>query len=174
MVTKAKTKPNNGNGYINGMCRSKRLFLEKYPEYGSIGATLKAIGIKQRRTFYFWCEADPHFEEIYRTELLPNRRDELVSRMYRIATGQVKATAGQLTALFGFLKATDHVADDDLVFTERYQHELMGKGGGPIALEQRVNLTALTDEELSILEHIVGKAANPPGDKGGESPPASS
>jgi len=163
MVTKAKTKPNNGNGYINGMCRSKRLFLEKYPEYGSIGATLKAIGIKQRRTFYFWCEADPHFEEIYRTELLPNRRDELVSRMYRIATGQIKATGGQLTALFGFLKATDHIARDDafdrLVFSEKTQVELMGKDGGPMEVEVDIK-----SKLASIFNRLAARAGEAKGD----------
>jgi hypothetical protein len=138
MATKARKNGNNCNrNSNNGVGRNKRLFLEKYPDYGSIGATLRAIGIKSRRTFYNWRDSDPHFKEVYETELLPNRRDELVSEMYRIARGSLKATAVQVTALFGFLKATDHAdtGPDRLCFTERYRHELMGKDGGPMEVK---------------------------------------
>jgi hypothetical protein len=68
------------------ICRNKRLFLEKYPEYGSVGATLKSIGVKRRATFYDWCDADPKFKAFYETELLPNRRDAVASIVYRMAT----------------------------------------------------------------------------------------
>ena len=123
MVTNGKTKTNNhnGKGNGNGIGHNKRLFIEKYPECGSVGATLKAIGIKSRRTFYNWCDADPHFKEFYYNELLPNRRDILVSEMYHIAKGDFKSNDVQVRALFGFLKATDHAdtGPDRLEFNDR-------------------------------------------------------
>ncbi len=42
---------------------SKRLFLEKYPKYGTIEATLRAIGLKSRTSFYGWLKADPKFKD---------------------------------------------------------------------------------------------------------------
>lgn len=133
----------NGNHITNGdMSQNKKLFLEKYPEYGTIGATIKAIGLKRRTTFYTWCEKDPAFKAHYESELLPNRRDEVASIVYRAATGREKiATATQLTAAFGFLKATDHNDDasakDRLVFCEKNQVEIAGAGGKPIELVVR-------------------------------------
>jgi len=135
-VNKVKPEPENqGNGTTIG--RNKKLFLEKYPEYGSVWVTLKALGVKSRRTFYHWCESDPRFKEVYETELLPNRRDELSSQMYQIATGRIMATDVQVRALFGFLKATDHAdtGTDRLYFTERYRHELTGKDGHSMEVE---------------------------------------
>jgi len=148
----------NGNG--NSISHNKRQFLEKYPEYGTVGATMRAIGVKCRRTFYKWRASDPRFKEIYETELLPNRRDELASMMYRMGTGRLgfhlKTTTykngtiveeevpneippTQLTAMFGFLKATDHNEDPDakdrLVFCEKNQVEISGAGGGPVKVE---------------------------------------
>jgi hypothetical protein len=140
----------------------KKLFLEKYPEYGAVWPTLKFIGVKSRKTFYNWCESDSKFKAKYQEELLPNRRDELVSIVYRMATAhmsvaicpvcdgagkfeknnchgcrgrgwvEVRADGTQLTAAFGFLKATDHVADDGLIFVEKRQLEMLGKDGNPI------------------------------------------
>ena len=155
MVTKTKKTGNNRNhSGNNSVGRNKRLFLEKYPEHGSVGATLRAIGIKSRRTFYNWCEADPHFKQVYETELLPNRRDELVSKMYQIARGQLKAADVQVRALFGFLKATDHAdtGPDRLVFAERYQHELTGKGGGPMEVEVDVK-----GKLISLLDRLAAR-----------------
>lgn len=155
---------NNHNGNGNELCRNKKLFLEKYPEHGSIGATLQAIGIKSRTSFYKWCKSDTHFKQVYEAELLPNRRDAVQSVVYRMATAhksvalcpvcegsgkygdkgchgchgkgwvEVRTDGAQLTAAFGFLKATDHAADeyDRAVFTEKNQVELMGPGGKPI------------------------------------------
>jgi hypothetical protein len=155
MATKARKNGNNCNrNSNNGVGRNKRLFLEKYPDYGSIGATLRAIGIKSRRTFYNWRDSDPHFKEVYETELLPNRRDELISEMYRIARGEMKATDVQVRALFGFLKATDHAdtGPDRLVFTERYQHEMMGKDGGPMEVEVDVK-----GKLISLLDRLAAR-----------------
>lgn len=125
--------------YLN-ICLNKKKFLQLYPDYGSIGSTLKAIGIKTRSRFYGWCKADPKFKEIYETELLPNRRDEMVSVVYRAARGDLKLQKDQLTAAFGFLKATDHAAEpmDKLVFVEKYQHELSGVGGGPVPVRVEI------------------------------------
>jgi hypothetical protein len=136
--------------------KGKQAFIKLYPEYGSVGATLKAIGIKSRNTFYNWLK-DDRYRGIYENELLPNRRDEVVSLVYRVATGKLgthvktvtykngtetteevpnEVPQTQLTAAFGFLKATDHTdhpkepnAPDKLIFTEKYQ--IAGDGGGP-------------------------------------------
>jgi len=156
MVTKNNKKKEISQA---STCQNKKLFLEKYPEYGSVGATMAAIGVKCRRTFYKWLDADPAFKEQYETELLPNRRDELVSLLYRVATGRLgthvktyirkdgtetteevpnEIPATQLTGIFGFLKATDHndIPDspDRLHFTEKHQLEMAGKGGGPVKI----------------------------------------
>jgi hypothetical protein len=138
--------------------KGKQAFIKLYPEYGSVGATLKAIGIKRRWTFYCWLN-DEKFREIYENELLPNRRDEVVSLVFRTATGKLgthietvtykngtvtkeevpnEIPQTQLTAAFGFLKATDHIEDagakDRLVFCEKNQIELTGKGGAPLPI----------------------------------------
>lgn len=143
------------------MARAKRLFIEKYPEYGSVWLTLRAIGVKSRRTFYRWCESDPRFKEVYLSELLPNRRDELVSRMYQIATGNLKASDTELRALFGFLKATDHISKadpyDTLVFADRNQVELTGSAGGPI--EQRTEVRLSGNDFAEALRVLAGAGA---------------
>jgi hypothetical protein len=157
----------NGNG--NKCCQNKKLFIQKYPEYGSIGETLRAIGLKERKTFYKWLATDANFNAIYYHELLPNRRDTVQSVVYRMATAnksvaicpvcegsgkyegtknchgchgkgwvEVHADTAQLTAAFGFLKASDHAADDNdkLVFIERNQVQLTGEGGGPVLIKE--------------------------------------
>jgi len=128
---------NNGNKnkHIEQMCRNKKLFLEKYPECRTVRNTLDAIGIKTRSTFYHWCEQDPKFKKIYLTELLPNKRDKFVKMLEDIALGEVKANNTQLTAIFGMLKASDHIdtGPDRLIFVER--HQLTGADGGPIEVE---------------------------------------
>ncbi len=68
--------------------RGKQAFIKLYPDYGSVGSTLKAIGVKSRNTFYNWLK-DDRFRGIYENELLPNRRDEVVSLVYRVATGRL-------------------------------------------------------------------------------------
>ncbi len=141
MVTNGngKTKSNKSKR-TETLCQNKRLFIEKYPEYGSIGRTLRAIEIKSRQTFYSWCESDPRFKEFYKTVLLPNRRDELITVVYQAAVGKMRINREQLLAAFGFLKATNHVDDeyDDLDFREKYEHAIAGKDGKPIELIARV------------------------------------
>lgn len=141
------------------ICANKKKFIELYPQYGTIGATLKTIGVKSRVTFYNWCNADSEFKAIYEQELLPNRRDTLASQVYQTAISkqhvaicpvcegrgkyddkqchgckgkgwvEVHGDTVQLTACFGFLKATDHCQDehDRLVFTEKNQVEQSGE-----------------------------------------------
>ncbi|MDD5220508.1 MAG: hypothetical protein PHV11_08075 [Candidatus Bipolaricaulis sp.] len=141
------------------ICQNKKAFLKRYLDYGSVGETLKSIGIKSRMTFYTWMKADPNFKRIYEEELLPARRDEVISVVYRAATGRlgtytetttkkngdvvtaempIVLPQTQLTAAFGFLKATDHNDDpkskDRVVFIEKNQIELAGKDGGPVVI----------------------------------------
>lgn len=160
------------------LCNNKKLFIEKYPEWGSVGATLKAIGVKSRTTFYNWCDADPHFKEIYEIELVPNRRDEVSSLVYRAATGRLGTTEEQvfskyggtinknvpvslsqtqMTAAFAFLKATDHVEKTEdpgrLVFCEKNQVELSTQPGKPLDIKPFVFIlpdgTKLTAKEIA-------------------------
>lgn len=148
------------------ICQNKKEFIKNYPEYGTVGSTLKSIGIKSRNTFYRWMEADPNFKRVYEEELLPNRRDDVASVVYRMGTAhksvalcpvcegsgkyddkqchgckgrgwvEVRADGVQLTAAFGFLKATDHVDNkyDKLIFIEKNQIEFAGKDGGPVVI----------------------------------------
>ncbi len=118
--------------------KNKKLFLEKYPECGTVGVTLSEIGIRSRQTFYDWLKNDAKFKAVYEEELIPNRRDKVASVVFRIATAEknvvicpvcdktgkvdgrachgchgkgwveVRADSTQLTAAFGYLNATDH------------------------------------------------------------------
>jgi hypothetical protein len=152
--------------------KGKQAFIKLYPEHGTVGMTLKAMGIKSRNTFYNWLN-DPRFKEIYESELLPNRRDECIGLLYRTATGRLgthiktitykngtetteevpnELPATQLTALFGMLKATDHIetsdAKDRLVFCEKNQVELTGKDGRPL---MGTTPEDYTDDELTAI-----------------------
>jgi hypothetical protein len=162
--------------------QNKKEFIRRYPEYGSVGATLKAIGVKSRKTFYNWCDSDPKFKAVYEEELLPNRRDDCVSLLYQAAMGKLgthirtwteKRTGNayeeevenelaetQRSAIFGFLKATDHNDDpkspDRLIFAEK--HQITGEGGGPIKVEINAK-----DKLLSILNSIAARGAETAG-----------
>jgi hypothetical protein len=147
--------------------RNKQAFIKKYPDYGSVWPTLKSLGIKSRTTFYGWLK-DEKFAEIYENELKPNRRDEMVSTVYQTGLGKnrvalcpvcegsgkykgekchgckgcgwiyIPSDGTQLTAAFGFLKATDHISEDitkdRLIFCEKNQVELTGRDGAPLPL----------------------------------------
>jgi len=136
MTAKKKT-----NKVTERISKNKKLFLEKYPECGTVGATLSEIGVKSRQTFYDWLKSDPKFKATYESELIPNRRDKVASVVFRIATAEknvvicpvcdktgkvdgrqchgckgkgwveVHADNTQLTAAFGYLNATDHNDD---------------------------------------------------------------
>lgn len=135
---------------------NKKLFIKNYPEYGTIGSTLKAIGIKSRTTFYNWLN-DKKFNDIYENELKPNRRDDVVSVVYRVASGKMKIDSTQLTAAFGFLKATDHISEDitkdRLVFCEKNQVEFMGRDGKPI--EPSVTFQFLSNNTKQLTERLI-------------------
>lgn len=146
MVVTGNNHGKNGTN-SNNMSRNKKLFLEKYLEYGTVGATMKAIGLKRRETFYDWCRRDAHFKKLYETELLPNRRDEMAALMYRYASGKLgdqNLPDTRVRCMFGFLKATDHVDDPAdlgrLVFCEKNQVEIAGAGGGAIKHDIEVTL----------------------------------
>lgn len=51
-----------------------------------------------------------------------------------------------------------------LGWKDKQQTELTGKEGGPIETTNKLDLSALTDEELESLERIIKKTAEPPGD----------
>ena len=53
----------NGNGQTSAA--NRRAFIAEYPKYGSVGETIKSIGVKNRRTFYDWCTKHPDFKKIY-------------------------------------------------------------------------------------------------------------
>jgi len=119
----------------------KQLFIALYPEYGTIGATLAALKIKSRTTFYNWCKEDSEFSKLYESELQPNRRDVVASTIFRAAIGKEKLNKDQLAAAFGFLKATEahkKGPEDDLEFTERTKSEVGLKVDNPIESVVRV------------------------------------
>ena len=60
--------------------------------------------------------------------------------------------------------ALDSLAKHLGMFIERHEHT--GRDSGPIEHSHKPNLSALTDEELSLLERIVIKSANHGGDQG--------
>lgn len=114
------------------IARNKESFVREYPACGTIGETLSLIGIKSRTTFYNWLKEDAEFKAKYEKELQPNRRDAVATIIYKIAMGKMpNATSQQLTAAFGFLKATEGGKDkqvDDLTFTERVKSDVNNSG----------------------------------------------
>ncbi len=128
---------NNGNG--NGAKSSeakRRAFIQEYPKYGSVGETIRAIGVRNRRTFYNWCDAHPDFKKIYDEVLKPNRIDELLTTAYQIATAgklknkkntfgfEIDASAPQVTLIKYLLSVFDPET-----YAERHLLEGKGKSG---------------------------------------------
>jgi len=110
-------------------------FKQLYLEFGTIGATLKEMGYSSRTTFYDWCESNPAFKAWYEKEGQPFRRDIVASVIYRAALGKIQINNTRFISAIAFLKATEvrkEKIPDDLVFTEKNQFELTGKGGGPV------------------------------------------
>ena len=93
----------------------KRLFLEYYKGFGSVGEACKKAGIKSRKTIYNWIGEDPAFAEEYE-ELKANRTDELISTLYRAGLGEVRLLPSQVTSAIFLLKAFDPKQ-----FAEKYQ-----------------------------------------------------
>lgn len=125
----------NGNG--NGGKGSKVLkasFKREYPKYGTIGETLKAIGIKSRRSFYNWCEKDAAFKRYYNDELKPNRIDELVTTAIDIAkAGRLKSSKTGQIVIDATKPQTDMIkyllaCFDPENYSEKRLLELQGKG----------------------------------------------
>ena len=131
------------NGNTVKATQHKSQFIKLYPQYGTIGLTLKAIGIKTRWTFYKWCEKDAGFKRYYQEELLPNERDENISLLREIARGKVKASPVQLTALFGFLKATNRIRDEysPFDFVEKSQVEIGNTGDKPFVARVEIDIS---------------------------------
>ena len=151
--------------------RNKAKFIDRYLELGSIGATMEALGVR-RQLFAQWCREDPEFKRVYYEELLPARRDKVISQVYRLTQQkqgvfscpvclgagkleskvichgchgkgwiEVRSDMVQLTAGFGFLKATDHLADpyDQLLFIDKHALEIAGsKDAEPVRLTVKI------------------------------------
>ena len=139
----ANENGNNKNGNTIKAAQHKAEFIRLYPQYGTIGLTLKAIGIKTRWTFYKWCKNDAAFKKYYQEELLPNERDENISLLREIARGKVKASPVQLTALFGFLKATNRIRDEysPFDFVEKSQVEIGNTGAQPFVARVEIDIS---------------------------------
>jgi hypothetical protein len=54
------------------------------------------------------------------------------------------------------------------LYSERQKIEHMGANGGPIQVQQKVDLSLLTDKELTQLEHILTRASNAGADTSGK------
>ena len=89
-----------------------------------------------------------------------------------LEVAEVYEGQGEQRTFVGYLKkykladkkgALDSIARHLGMFIERHEHT--GRDSGPIEHSHKPNLSVLTDEELSLLEHIVSKSANPRGDQ---------
>jgi len=129
---------------------NQRAFIDAYPVEGTVGKTMKAIGMG-RRTFYDWIK-DPEFNAVYQ-ELKQDRIDELVTRLYKfIREGKdeddnpIKLNQQQLIASFFLLKAFD-----PKTFTEKMQMQHVGGDGAPakvdtIEIHRAVNPAEVADD----------------------------
>ncbi len=132
-------KNGNGNGGISSD-QLKASFKREYPKYGTIGMTLKAIGIRSRQSFYNWCKKDAAFNRYYEEELKPNRIDELVSTALDIANAgrvKMKGQSGSAMVVDASKPQTDMIkfllgCFDPEHYSEKRLLELQGKGGGAI------------------------------------------
>ena len=113
---------------INKLQRQK-LFVDYYRQWGSIGEACRHAGIKRRRTVEGWLECDHHFADIF-DELKANRVDQIATRLYRAACGELGLTGPQVTSAIFLLKVLDPAQ-----FAEKHHHELTGKDGGPVSIE---------------------------------------
>lgn len=130
----------NGNGGKSSD-QLKAAFKIAYVKWGTVGMALKEIGIRSRRSFYNWCEADAAFKRYYDEELKPNRIDELVSTALDIANaGRVKMKGQSGTSMV--VDATKPQTDmikyllacfDPEHYSEKTITELQGKGGSDLA-----------------------------------------
>lgn len=120
-------KENNNNKTRRNTQEAKRLFIAYYKQFGSLGDAAKLAGIKSRKTVYRWIENDPNFAETYE-ELKANRTDQIKSRLYQAAMGELALTSPQVTSAIFLLKAFDPKQ-----FAEKYQF-----GGIP---EQPIEVT---------------------------------
>jgi hypothetical protein len=107
-------------------------FIEAFPLYGTVGATLKAIGVKSRTTFYGWLKRNKRFARVYYEELQPNCTDLLESALYQAALGNKKLGPGQVTAAKYLLTVKD---------PERYAEKQLLEHTGSAEKPVRIFLT---------------------------------
>lgn len=107
----------------------KVLFAKHYQLVGSLGEAAALAGIKSRKTVYLWIEKDATFAELYQ-ELKANRADQIKSKLYLSATGQLALTQPQVTSAIFLLKAFDPKQ-----FAEKYQMQHSGAGGETLKIE---------------------------------------
>jgi len=77
-----------------------------YGKFGSLGIAAKHAGIKSRKTIYNWIDSEPAFAELYQ-ELKANRTDEIKTKLYQAAMGELDLTGPQVTSAIFLLKAFD-------------------------------------------------------------------
>ncbi len=127
-----------------GTAKKKGEFLERYVDLGTTYAAAKAVGIS-RFVVDDWCGKDPEFESKYRSAQI-DRKEILATMLYGIARGHSKVTSPeQLAAIFGGLKALDHVQykRDPMYFKEKTQIELSGSGGGSVGVRyEQITISA--------------------------------
>ncbi len=133
MTTNGNGKHGNGKRVHHSLTPElKEQFLALYPEWGSIGATAKSLTPPvSRQTIFNGFKADEDFRTAYEA-LVKERRDDLISRIYRSATGRCAASHDEVGACITLLKATDHIRDEyeSARFTEKY--EVTGKDDAPL------------------------------------------
>lgn len=102
----------------------KRDFVNLYPIHGTVGKTMKALGVPRGR-FYTWLK-DEEFFAIYQI-LKKDRIDDLVSNLYDCVKGKVTLDRQQLYAAFFLLRAFD-----PKTFTEKHQMLAAGVEGAAV------------------------------------------
>lgn len=115
-------------------------FIEAFPLYGTVGATLKAIGIKSRTTFYGWLKRNKKFARVYHEELQPNCTDLLESALYQAALGNKKLGPGQVTAAKYLLTVKD---------PERYAEKQLLEHTGSAEKPIRIFLTEVAERGVN-------------------------
>ena len=109
----------------------QKAFVDNYLTEGTVGKTLKAIGLSSRGHFYQWLK-NPEFNAIYQ-ELKSDREDYLVSRLYKFIKGELEdgekivLNQQQLLAAFFLLKAFN-----PKVYSDKMQLQHTGADGAPV------------------------------------------
>lgn len=139
--------------------KNKRKFLAALEAGASISTAATAAGVA-KCNMYDWRNASPEFREEW-DEALETGTDKLEDELWRRGVEGVDKPVFQGGKQVGVIR---EYSDTCIIFTAKarrpekfrdaHHHEISGRDGGPIETRQEINLSALTDEQLSALESI--------------------